>query len=272
MTSIKPQLHVSMLDMMARCGVQFQRRFGARFGIWDQEEIIPPGIALAVGISVHKAVQKNLESKIETGSLLNNNYIQQIAYDAFDEIWLTGMMLSEDEALDPNKARGAGADQAVALSVLHHLELAPSVVPIAVEEKFVIELEGFPMNLAGTKDIVEANKIGDVKTMAANKPTVHSMQMATYALDFKIKHRRYPDAVYHHKLIKTKNPKAEVEEAVPDDTWVNPLMRRIERFAEIIDAVKAGKQALMPADPTSWTCSRKYCGYSSSCKFFSGKD
>lgn len=270
--SDKPQLHVTMLDMIARCGIQFQRRFGARFGIWDQEEIIPPGIALAVGISVHKAVQKNLSSKIETGELLNYKHIQQIAFSAFEEIWLEGMMLTEEEAIAPEKTRGAGADQAVALSVLHHLNLAPTVSPVAVEQKFVIELDGFPMDLAGTKDIVEADKIGDVKTMAANKPTVHSMQMATYALDHKINKGKYPASVYHHKLIKTKTPKAEIEEAVPDDTWVAPLMRRIERFAEIIEAVQSGKQALMPADPQSWCCSKKYCGFASTCKFFSGRE
>ena len=268
----KVQLHVSMMDMMARCGVQFLRRYGARFGIWHEEEIIKPGIALVVGITVHKAVEKNLRSKLETGDLLNAGAISEIAYSAFDDKWMEGIMLTEEQALNSKKTRGAGADQAVALSLLHHIEFAPTVTPVAVEERFVIELEGFPMDLSGTKDIVEADKIGDVKTMAANKASVVSTQMAMYALDFKVKHGKYPAEVYHHKLIKTKTPKAVVETAVPDDTWINPLKRRVERCAEIIEAAQSGKEAMMPADPNHWACTAKYCGYARSCKFWSGRE
>lgn len=266
----KAQLHNSMLDMMARCGIQFQRRYGARFGIWGQEEIIPPGVALAVGISVHKAVEKNLTEKLKTGDLMHFKAVQEIAHMALDDIWNEGMLLSEDEAINPAKTRGAATDQAVILSLLHHSELAAQVNPQAIEEKFVIELDGYPIDLAGKKDIVEEDKIGDVKTMAQNKASVRSMQMAMYALDHKIKRGKMPASVYHHKLIKTKTPKAIIEEIVPEQSWIDPLMRRIERFVEIIDAVRSGKGALMPADPSSWVCSARYCGYARSCKWWSG--
>jgi hypothetical protein len=270
--SDKVQLHSSMLGMITRCGIQFQRRYGHRFGIWHEEEIVPPGIALAVGISVHKSVQRNLQNKLETGLLLVPGMVKEAAFETFNEIWVGGMMLTEQEALDQKKTRGAGADQAVNLSLLHHKVMAPKIKPRAVEKKFVIELHDFPMDLAGQMDIVESDKIGDVKTMATNKASVKSMQMALYAMAFKVEKGELPKVVYHDKLIKTKVPKAEREETVPDDSWTAPLIRRIERFSEIIDAVQSGKQALTPASPTDWVCTAKYCGYARSCKFWSGRE
>lgn len=266
----KPQIHVSMLDQLAKCGIQFQRRYGARFGVWHEEEIVPPSIALATGISVHRAVEKNLKYKVDQGSLMECSEVIAIAYDEFHKIWDGGMLLTEDESISMKKTLGVASDMVVKLSSLYYIEFAPNTNPVTVEEKFVILLDDFPFDIAGKKDIVEEDKIGDVKTMASNKASVKSMQMATYAMDFKVKHGRYPGSVYHQKLIKTKTPKAVIEEATPDDTWVDPLLRRIERFAEIIDAVRSGKQAFMPADPNHWCCTAKYCGWHRDCPYWSG--
>lgn len=270
--NIRPQLHVSMLDQISKCGIQFQRRYGYRFGIWEKEEIIKPGIALITGSSVHASVENDLTNKIQTGQLLSSEAVADITRTAFECEWQGGVILDDDEAYDIAKTKDAAVDKTVRLSLLHHNELAPTVLPLEVEKKFVIKMVNFPLDLAGKMDIREENAIGDVKTMGANRATVQSDQMAMYSVAFKIEFGHYPETVYHQKLIKTKEPKAIVESMKPDESWINPLFRRIERFIEIMDAVKSGKQCLMPADPGSWICSRRYCGFADSCKFFSGRN
>jgi hypothetical protein len=281
----KPQLHQSMLDMLSKCGIQFQRRYGARFGIWDEEEIIPPGIALGIGISTHKAIQCNLDNKIRNkGEPLPREEVKQIARDAFMHIWRPDM-INEDESTDLLAIQGAAVDMTVALSDLHYIELAPRLNPVAVEEPFVIELKNYPFDVGGQIDVRElwgdlAGKGGkqysyirDAKT-SAKSPSVdatRSMQMAMYAMAHEVLHGRLPDKIFLDFLVKTKTPKLVVIEDKPMKEWINPLYHRIERFAEIIDAVKAGKQALTPADTNSWICTEKYCGYTNVCPFWSGR-
>jgi hypothetical protein len=269
----KPQLHVSMLDMAARCGIQLQRRYGARFGIGDKEEIIPPSIALITGIVNHTTAEKNLSNKMETGSLLSLENIKDMARDEFEGLWQGGLMLTDTESVNIKKTHAEAIDKTIALAGLHHTEFAPEVNPVALEEKFVIELEGYPINLAGQKDIVEENAIGDIKTKAQQpgENAAMTMQMGMYAMDFKLKKGEYPAKVFHQYLVKTKTPKAVYREAVPNDEWIKRMLHRVTRFIEVIDAVKSGKQAFMPADPESWICSKTYCGYATTCPFWSGK-
>jgi hypothetical protein len=270
----KPQLHISMIDQFARCGIQFQRRYGLRFGIWDKEEIIPPGVALVTGIAVHKAVEDNLKNKMATGHLLAAQQVQDSARDAVQGIWNEGVLLTEDESCQPDVTLGATIDQSVALAVLHHLVAAPKIDPAAIEEKFVISLKGYPYDLSGKKDVREKSGcLRDTKTAAATPPqdAARTMQNAMYSLAEKVERGKYPETVTLDYLIKTKTPKYEARMVKPDDAFVQPLLRRVERVTEIIEAVKAGKQALMPADPNHWCCRSAYCGYSATCPFFSGR-
>ena len=273
--SERPQLHVSMLEMMSRCGIQFQRRYGARFDCWPEEEIMPPGIALVTGISVHKAVEANLKNKIETeGQLLARDRVATIADEEFRGIWQGGVMLTDDESVNVNKVFGSAIDQTVALALLHHDNLAPIIKPIAVEEKFVITMTDYPYDLAGKKDIREVSAIRDTKTKAATPPdsAARSLQMSMYCMAEKVAGRGLPKKVYLDFLVKTKTPKVVIREAIPEASWIQPLMRRIERAIEIIQSVKEGKGQFTPADPEHWCCKKKFCGYSTSCPYFSGRD
>jgi len=271
-TQTKPQLHVSYLNTLATCGIQFQRRYGARYGCWHEEEIIPPGIALVTGISVHKSVETNLRAKIETGSLLPREEVQQIAADQFNALHAGGMSFTDEEAANINATLGAARDQTVALATLHHSELAPKLNPVAVEKRFVVVLEGFPFDLAGQIDIQEPNAIRDTKTSgkSPSSDATRSMQMAMYSLAVKVESGTLPEKVCLDYLVKTKQPKLVLLEEAPQESWIAPLLRRVERATEIIQAVKEGKQAFMPANPNDWMCTEKWCGYARTCPFWSG--
>lgn len=270
----RPQLTASIMSMGFRCGVQMQRRFGARFDCWPKEEIEMPGIALATGISVHKSVEANLKRKIESeGQLLAREQVATIADDEFRGMWQGGMMLTEDESVNINKAFGSAVDQTIALALLHYDNLAPIIKPVAVEEKFVIEMPNYPYDLAGKKDIREADGLRDTKTKAVSPPddAARSLQMAMYSMAEIVAKRGLPKKVYLDFLIKTKSPKIVIREAMPDDSWIQLLMRRIEKMVKIIQSVKEGTGQFTPADPDHWCCSKKYCGYATSCPYWSGK-
>jgi hypothetical protein len=97
------------------------------------------------------------------------------------------------------------------------------------------------------------------------------MQMAMYALSRKVIAGAFPAKVAVDFLIKTKTPKAMTIEAVPDDSWIKPLMARVNNFVTTIQAVQAGHQALTPAQPDDWMCQKSWCGYATTCPFWSGR-
>ena len=134
-------------------------------------------------------------------------------------------------------------------------------------------MKNYPYDLAGRKDVRTATGIEDVKTKAQTPPAdaARSNQMAMYSLSEKIERGELPNYVSLIFLVKTKSPKLVVRQAVPTMEWINPLMKRIEQMTKIIQAVKEGHIGFTPADPEHWCCSKKYCGYATSCPFWSGK-
>lgn len=271
--SDKPQLHYSMLDMMSRCGIQFQRRYGARFNVWENEEIIPPNVALVTGISTHKSIEANLKNKIANSELLPRDQVLSVARDSVMGCYNAGMLFTEEETLDTKATVGEMVDLTVKLARLHYDEVAPRITPVAVEEKWVLVLKDQPYDLAGTIDVREASALRDTKTAKSspNQDDAKSLQMGVYSLAHNVLYDRLPERVYIDALVKTKVPKAVTVEATPDASWFPPVFARINRAIEIIDAVKSGKKSFAPADPDHWCCTRKFCGYARTCPFWSGR-
>lgn len=271
--SVKPQLHQSMIDMMCKCGIQFQRRYGYRFGCWHQEEIIPPGTALATGSSVHKSVEVNLRNKMSTGALLPVEEVETAARDHFLGMASGNFLFTDEEALDVKATLGQGVDTTIALARLHYTELAPKIEPVAVEEPFVLELVGRPFDLSGQIDIRLDGAIRDTKTakVSPTEDAARSMQMGMYSLAYRAKNDVLPEKVYLDYLVKTKEPKLVTREAVPDDGMVKTVLNRVQQATKIIQSVAEGKGEFTPADPTNWVCTEKFCGYARTCPYWSGR-
>lgn len=275
MNNTKPQIHNSDLERMAMCGILWQRTKGYKFGCAEKKEIALPSPALAIGSAVHASVQVNLLNKIDNKELVPRESIPDTARDSFQGIWDGGMLLSEDEATDQQGTLGGSIDMSIALSLLHYDELAPELNPVAVEKKWVLEMpEEFPFDLAGQIDIVERSGIRDTKTRKASPPkgTARSLQMGMYSLAHKKHTGKLPEKVSIDCLVKTKTPKVVVDTAIPTMDWIDPVFRRIEQAWRTIEAVKAGYDCFQPADPTHWICSKRYCPFAITCKFWSGKE
>lgn len=269
-TTDKPQLTVSMLDTEASCGIKFQRRYGYRFGVWHEEEIIAPGVAMLTGTVVHSTVKANLQHKMDNGRLLSLDQIKDLTSDGVKAEWNKGVTLTDKEAANLEGTVGAAIDQSIALSRLHHELAAPSINPIALEEPFVLALKGYDFDLAGRKDIREENRIIDTKTAGASRvpKSAKTMQMGMYALDELKQRARLPLEARLDYLVKLKTPKLVQVVSIPDMSWIDPLRRRIENFAQRLQSIKDGKSQFTPAQPGTWQCSQKWCGYARTCPFY----
>lgn len=261
-TDGKPQLHQSALDMLSKCGEQYYRRYVLG-------EKIPPGVAMVIGSATHKSIETNLAEVVRGNAMLPVEQVADVARDELEGLWKSGVSLSDEELAAGMKAvKGGAIDTAVALSRLHRTDLAPTLTPTAVERKFVIKLEGFPLDLAGQIDIQEGTaRIRDTKT-AAKSPSQadadDSIQFTMYGLAAKVLDGAGPTEFALDALVKTKVPKVATLKTTRTDDDYQMLLRRVERAATIIE-----KGAFVPARTTDWWCSKRFCGFWSTCPFSS---
>jgi hypothetical protein len=256
----KPQLHVSGLEMLSKCGIQFER-------VYINGERIPPGVALIVGTSTHKPIARNLENKIRAGVLLPIEEIKDIARDTLVNEWQKGVKLDDEEVKEGiAKVKAAAIDKAVRLSTLHATKTAPEIKPTHVERQWVVQLPGYPVDLAGALDIQEGlQSVRDTKTAAKTPPKTiadESIQLTAYALAVKVIDGQAVQKVQLDYLIDKTEPEAKPFTSTRDDEDFVTLLRRIERAVIAME-----KGVFIPARETDWWCSPKYCGFHGSCPF-----
>jgi len=261
--SDKPYLSSSQMNMLWRCGEQYRRRY-------IEGERIPPGVAAVIGTGTHRSVEANLSHKMDTGELLTIEEVSAVARDGLDAAWDDGVALSEVErAKGEKKTKGEAIDQAVALSVLHHAELAPTIEPVGLEEKFVVGMNGYPFNLLGYIDIKEVAGIRDTKT-AARAPGQDeadtSEQLTVYAKGFQATEGRLPEQLVLDYLVKTKTPKVVTYTTKRTEQDLSVLEARFGQACRIIEA-----EMFTPTSRSNWWCSEKWCGYFDTCPYAKGR-
>lgn len=260
MDNKKAQLHVSALNMLGFCGEQFRRAY-------IEKERIPPGVAMLVGTGVDRAVTKNLQNKIDKGELLPVAEVTQEARDTVTNEWASGVRLDDEEAaVGIAITKGAAVDKAVRLSSLHAVEMAPRLAPTHVQRGWVVELAGFPVDLAGTIDVQEGGAaVRDTKTKGKSpSATVAEFddQLTMYAMAVKVLDGTAPKSVALDCLIDNKTPVLKSFVSTRDDDDFKALLARTEMAVTIMD-----KGAFMPVKQTDPLCSPKYCGYWQTCKY-----
>lgn len=253
----KPHISTSQMETLAKCPARYEFRYVE--GIKS-----PPGVAALIGSGTDRAVSADLENKILTGDLLETEAVEALAADATRAGWEADKpALDEDEkAQGEASVLGAAIDTAVSLSRLHHVDVAPGIAPLAVQERFRIELKGWPLDLVGIKDIRTANAIRDTKTSGkspAEDAADKSIQLTAYHLDSTLRGAP-PDFVALDFLVKAKTPKYVERRSTRTASDHNALLRRIEVAST---AIRSG--IFPPTDPTNWWCSAKWCGYYSRC-------
>lgn len=255
---MKRHLSVSQLNMLMKCARQYQFRY-------EEGIKTPPGVALVLGKGTHAPIEADLKAKMATGELLPLEQVTQLAAESVHREWaLDPPALSEEERqIGQSRVMGDTVDSAVALAALYHKVVAPAVQPTGVETGFVLELEGFPFDVLGYKDVEEAGRIRDTKTKSKAPPADAadtSLQLTLYHLESAA--RGLDVEVQLDHLVATKTPKYVPQRSRRTRLDHERLLRRMEIAAQQIES-----GIFPPTDPTSWACSPKWCGYWNRCEF-----
>ena len=266
---VKPQIHQSHLALLYRCGYKFSR-------VVIEGEREPSTIPLIVGTATHATVARNLNNKIDKGSLLTKEDIQDYSRDDFIKEWQGAPVVFNAQEADQGieKTKGKAQDQAIQLVTAHHYELAPIVKPKQVERKWVLNANDYEYDLAGTIDIDEGIDIRDTKTCKTNlgqRIVDCSEQYTFYALAKFMIDGALPEFVHQDNIVKPTERRAAYcatykSTRTKDDFKV--VMRRFDQATKII---KAGCYA--PSDQSQWWCSPEFCGFAAngSCPYFNSK-
>jgi hypothetical protein len=218
-----------------------------------------PTVETTVGRATHKSAEYDLKWKIHKGVLLNTDDVPDLAADVFEKTWNE----EPPDVPDRRTVKAGAKDQTVGLVKLYHDELAPTIDPMEVEARSTVKLAGFPMDLHGIVDVLESDSgIRDLKTRRA-RPTgeARSLQGEFYVFMQRLLTGKDPARFAVDTIVKKKAPEIVTDEVVPTGDH-SAITARLERAALVIES-----GAFMPADPSHWKCSERYCEYWHSCPF-----
>lgn len=256
----KPVFHQHQLDMLSKCGLLYEF-------VYVKGQKAPPGIALHIGTGTHAGANVNLRSKIETGQLLPVEAVQEAARKGFIAAWdKDGCKLeAEEKLIGVDLVKGAAIDQVTRLAALHAVELAPKLNPVKAEETWRLDLKGYPVDLVGTTDLKEADgKVRDLKTSGKSPDKTDaddSEQLTIYALAERTLAGQTGDVqVALDVLVKNKTPKIVTLNSHRTDDDFREVLERVGRAVRVIET-----GSFYPANPQSWWCSQKWCGFYDRC-------
>jgi hypothetical protein len=256
-------IHQSMINSAFKCGEQFRRRY-------IENEIIPPGIAAGRGTGVHNASKINLRQKIVSKVDLPLPDLKDAARDGFVNAFKDGIYLSKEELPEKTKIINEGLEDALVCTEVYHAHVAPSIIPVSVEEPFKIDV-GLALPLAGTMDHEAGNKIDDLKSSSkkwADGKINEEVQPVLYSFVKEFLTGVRPDFIYHILISRrgkdgrmtSSDYQAQTYKA--EDRHYAALRARIDSF---ISLLKAG--TFPPSNQNNWWCHEKWCGYFNTCPY-----
>jgi len=234
----------SQINMYLRCGMQYWFRYVE--GI----KLPPPG-AVALGKSVHRAIEYNYQNKIMSGrdealSTLQDLFVDTFREEAPNALW------------DEEKPENAEKD-GLGLVKTFRQEVAPETFPRAVEKEFNLTFQNVDYKLKGVIDVIDwSGIIIDHKTTKKSytqDQVETDLQLTLYAL------AQGTEDVGFDVLVRTKTPKAQRLRSKRDD---HTKQRALAIIAYVMDGIY--KNTFLPARPSDWWCSPRWCGYWDLCQ------
>ncbi len=249
----------SQLNMLLRCGEQYRRRY--LIG-----DVIAPAAAMVLGSSGHKAEEKNFKQKVKSKVDISVDEVKDVFSDEWEnrkyEIEWSKDALGDDSV---KTAEAKEKDRGISLVEVFHIEQAPKIQPLFVEEKFEVNFEGgYPKLIGYLDNITDKELILDYK-FSKKSPIkddiLNDSQITAYDFGYRAKFGKKPKGMKKIWSVSTKTPKTVVQDAEPRaDEQINRFMLRLEKAMDAID-----KEIFLPAQIGAWCCSPKWCGYYSSC-------
>ena len=234
----------SSLSTYQRCGMQYYFRYCEGIKV-------PPAVAMIQGSSVHVGLELNDKQKIDTHEDVPVDDVVDATATEFDA---RAPEVEDWGGEDKCKAK----DTAIKVAKIAREVLCPTYQPIECEERYEIEIAStrlliIPDVVDDTGCIRDRKVVGKAKSQA---DADGSLQLTAYALGTGMKD------VALDCLIKSKEPKVVSLKSTRTD-------EHFRRFKLLVPALLEGitKEIWLPADPSSWACSIKFCGYWNICKY-----
>lgn len=281
------ELNNSKLVTLQSCGERYRRKYVDR-------EPEPPTPSMIRGTVVHRVGKAALRRKLAAGSnaaLPSDEEARDLAATWFDQEWDRQAVRlvrgdDEDDAETERLARAEAKDFAVEVSAFHVADLAPRLEPVAVERLIVVRPKNADLTIHGTLDLVTRGEeiplghsgslpvtgnledIRDLKTSPKSPSKTAadtSQQLSMYGLIRYAEKGHVASRLKLDYLVRTpaRHDLKHVELTTTRDAADFEAV--VARINTAVEAVKRG--VFVPADPSWWGCSEKWCGYWGSCPY-----
>lgn len=254
-------LSFSQINMFLRCSQSWYYRY------IDPGIVLPPGIALIKGKSVHSGIEYNFGQKIKSKVDLPKKDIVDKAVFEYDEQTKNAEIYITDEEAGKGKKEiiGEGLDSLVKVTELYADEAAPTIQPVSVELKQTVNIPDCRPLITVIDCIDDKKTVRDFKVTGKSKPqneADNSLQLTLYALAYHDINGEMPEELTLDTLVTTKKPKYAVIKTKRDEMDFITAIRTIQAVEKAINA-----EVFLPPAEGSYVCDPKWCGYYSMCKF-----
>jgi len=210
---------------------------------------------LAFGSSIHKTLEANFAQKIETKADLPIDEAKELFVSVFEDEF---QKVDRIDLIDEKP--GIIKDQGVKLIEKYQKDIAPRIIPVAVEQRIKVTFKGYDYGLAGTIDLYDADSIIiDHKTTSkkinGTIPEGYKRQISAYTILEEATGRDVKGA----RIDYFKRDSSEIRHlSVPIDKE-----HFLSMFQSIGDAIQKG--VFIP-NRNSFLCSKRYCKFYAECE------
>lgn len=250
-------LSPSQINMILRCPKQWEFRYVKGLKM-------PPSGAMVLGSAYHEGVAEGFRYMMFEGENATYPCHLELALDAYDtafeRIRSEHIVREDDDEIpfdeilwddDPGKLK----DMGVRLLTYYERHTAPTITPIAVEQKDIMIVGDVPIYMV--IDLETKDKIADhkIKGRRFSEDDLRQDIQATAYWMARDKQLEF------HVGLKTNTPQIIVQPA-------NRTEQDATFFAnELVPMVwKQINSGIFPPNPIGWHCSEKWCGYWKLCK------
>jgi len=256
-------LSPSSIQMFQRCGEQFRRRY-------IEGEIVPPGIAMIIGGSVHKAAETNHRQKLTSRVDLPGQDLRDVAETEFNARLKDGWR-KEQEDDDPGKAK----DKAMIMTNIYRDSIAPTIQPVLVEQEAAIDLPGSDVRIVGILDVADDQKcIRDLKTAGRKKQQAEadtSVALTLYTVQYRMLTGEWPSGLALDCAIVTESGKPDYQQLVTTRSELE-INAALAKAWNMLEAVRKGVFIPRTRADGNYLCTRRFCGYAPTCRYCDSKE
>lgn len=254
-------LSVSSIKLFLECPEKWRQRYIVR-----KKE--PVGFWLFRGSVNHRSVDWALKEKMTTGVLPGIGDV----LEAFDSVWSDELERQggEDAILWDDATPDSVKDETARLVGVYHMQVSPTLNPIALEQKFVLETPGIPIPTIGYIDIEEKHRLIDRKEGGRREKTAKPDWVLQAGIYSAVKQK----PVEFHVSTKTKVPAVYTAEEDPGlllPAWrierAHTYISRVFRSIQTTYLEYGPDEVWLGATTDQNAC--RYCGYRPSCAWWS---